>query len=873
MLGLAVAASLVAVKQASAADTYYTMTIGVAQDPDELNPFAMILSISYTIDFLVFDTLTSVERDLSPGPQLAESWETSEDEMTWTFHLVEDAVWHDGEAVTAEDVAFTFNLILENQKEGALWLDYLSNVTYPVVAKDTYTVEITTDVPKATMLSIMIPILPEHLWSNVPTKDIDKVDIWNPDYFPNGPVGSGPLILDKWDSLNGVVTMLKNPDYFIDTVKVDEVRFKSFGDQDTMVSALWSGDIDVAMDVPAVLWDETLDYNFLGGQKSDALSFYELGINCASEEWREAFPKASENLETTNLSVRQAIAMVTDKDYIVDEVLLGMAAPGESIIPTATSFWHYNVSEEERWDLDFERANALLNDSGYGYNGNIRENETSGVDLDFSLYYRRGYLDEAKSAFKIQENLKRIGIQTTLNEVSEGVLYNVWLDCEYDLFIWGWDCDVDPNFMLSTMTEAQQPVDPKDTTKWGDAFWINEDYERMYIEQQQATNKTERQRIIFDMQELLYRECPYVVLYYPMGLNAYNTDRFTNYPDMETFAGATPGTMWFFFDVTPSDEWVEKQPPENVDAGPDQNCVVGETLAFSGYAEDEDTLEEDLTWSWKFVETNGTLGSAEGRDVTYTFLNTGNISVMLTVTDPENGVGTDTLSVNVTEPSETAGILKGYVRDGSGEPIVGALVDCGVNARTTFPVDAPLPAGIYSMYLEPEDYSVTASKLGFGTDTETANVTTANTTWLNFTLELTSGTVEGHVYDNETGEVIVAATVRITYGETVKNFTTNDEGYFRFLLVPVGTATVNVSKSGYASNETVVTVVAGETITLEVYLDPVDEGGGVSALLIAAVIAVALAAIAAILLLRKRGKGKEAGGELQEEELGPPPGV
>ncbi len=873
MLGLAVAVPFAATHTVSAQEPT-VMKIGVAQDPDSLNPFAMILSISYTINFLVYDTLTSVEPDLSPGPQLASSWEPSADGKLWTFYLVENAVWHDGVPLTAEDVEFTFNLILNNTKEGALWIDYLSNVTR-VEATDTYTVEIETDVPKSTMLSIMVPILPKHLWSAIDPKTIDKVDPFDLAIFPDGPVGSGPLILESWDLQLGEVWMLKNPDYFIDTVKVDKVLFKSFGTQENMVLSLWSGGIHVAMDVPAMLWDDTLLKDGIGGQESSALSFYELGINCASAEWREAFPKASTNLETTNLSVRQAIAMVTNKSYIVDDVLLGLAEPGESIIPTATSYWHYSVPPEDRWDFNVERANDLLDAAGYLYDGDVRENSTSGVALDFSLYYRKGYLDEAKAAAKIADDLEKIGIIARLNPVSEGILYNVWLDCEYDLFIWGWDCDVDPNFMLSTMTTDQQPVDPKDTTKWGDAFWINEDYDQMYLDQQQAVDKEERQRIIFDMQEMLYYHCPYVVLYYPLGLHAYDTVEFTNYPDMRNYTGMTPGTMWFFFEVTPVGEWSEDTPPENVDAGPDQKCVVGEVLAFHGYAEDQDSLVSELAWEWAFIEPNGTIELVEGRDVSYTFENIGNVTVVLNVEDPEGGIGTDELVVNVSEPSETAGLLRGYVWDGEAEPLGGAVVDAVANARTTFSEGAEQPEGSYSMYLEPENYSVSASKVGYGNASATAVIVTGETTWLNFTLSETSGGLEGYVYDSETGDAISSAKVRITYGTTNKSFTTNDQGFYQFVSVPEGSVTVNVTKSGYGSNETVVTIVAGEITTLDVNLDPIEEDdAGSSALWMAGVAILVLAAIAAAVLVlrKKKGKGDEVEGSTEPPQTFEPEG-
>jgi peptide/nickel transport system substrate-binding protein len=853
-------ATPVVVKSVEAAeDPYYQMIVGTAQDPDTLNVFAMVLSISYTINFLVYDTLTSTEPDFSPGPQLASSWETSEDSKTWTFYIDERAKWHDGVQVTAEDVNFTLNLVLDNPKEGALWLDYLSGVIR-VEAVDTYVVEIETLEPKATMLTMMVPILPKHIWSDIDPKEIDRIDPWDKDAFPDGPIGSGPLKLVSWDSIAGEVVMLKNPDYHIDTVKVDEVFFKSFGSEDVMVNALWSGSIDVAMDVPARTWDETLERPGLGGQATAALSFYELGVNCASEAWREAFPKASTNLETLNVSVRQAIAMATNKDDMVTRIMKGFAEPGESIIPTATPFWHYYVPEDERWDYQIAEANALLDSSGYNdWNGDVRLNESSGVALSFTLYFRQGYTDEVSCAESLKDSLALIGIEVELKEVSEGILWRTWMNCEYDLFIWGWDTDVDPNFMLSTMTESQYPVDSSDSTKWGDAFWINEDYEQLYLDQQVAVDKYERQAIVHEMQRMLYYYCPYIVLYYPMGLHAYDTVEYTNYPNMVDYPGATPGTMWFFFDVTPSAEYFEEYPPYNVDAGSDQKCMVGETLSFSGSADDDDNLQSELNWTWTFSEPDETFQVRYGQDVSYEFLNAGNVTVNLVVSDPDLLMDSDELTVNVTEMSETAGWLKGRVIDQNSNPLSGVTVNASGAIRLT---DS---TGNYSMTVEEGDYSLLVTKAGYSSATRDASVVTGETTWANFTLSLTSGTLEGVVYDRETGDVVPNATVLLGYGATQREFTTNALGYYQFLLVPEGDVNVTVSKAGYDDNETVAVIVAGSTTSHDVYLDAAEDGGSISGVVVAAGILALLACIVAVMLLRRR---KKAGEEPPPPEYG-----
>jgi len=865
-----------AVAPVAAQDEPTRLIVGVAQEPDSLNIFNMVLSISYTINFLVYDTLTSVEPDLRPGPQLATSWDVSADNLTWTFHLNPNAVWHDGEAVTSEDVKFTFELIKNNPKECALWIDYLTNVTLPIETPDENTVIIHTEVPKATMLSIMIPILPEHIWESVDVKDLSSVDPF--DDFPQGkPIGSGPLILEEWDSILGHILMTKNPDYFLEVddvrqvVKVDEVLFKTFGEVQNVYESLVSGDIDVAMEIPTNLWDETLEETGIQGQATPALSFYELGINCASEEWREAFqPQASDNLETTNLSVRQAIGMVTDKDYIVSNIMLDLADPGESIIPTATPFWHYNVTPEERWDFNVDAANALLDAAGYDLDDdddNIRENSTSGVELDFSLYYRKGYPDEAACAQKLHDWLAEIGIGVTLMDVSEGVLWRTWMNCQYDLFIWGWDTDVDPNFMLSTMTESQYPVDSQDSTKWGDAFWINETYEEMYLEQQTAVDMYERQAIIFEMQKLLYYECPYVVLYYPMGLYAYDVVEYTNYPNMVDFPGTTPGTMWFYFAVTPSAEYVDLRAPENVNAGPDMKCTVGETLGFYGYAEDEDSLISELNWTWMFSEPDGmTFNERYGRSVSYTFENLGNVNVSLIVTDPDLLKGSDRLVVNVTEMSDTAGWLKGFVEDADGEPVVGANVTASDLVRITF------GEGEYGMVIEAGTYEVNASRTGYTSATGEFTIVAGETTWANFTLSATTGTLEGVVYDKETGLVIASAEVVIVYSGKTKTFMTNAQGFYQFVDVDEGVVNVTVSKSGYLDNATDVEVTAGSTTVHDVYLDPEESGGTSNTLAIVAGIVIALIVLLAVvyMLMKKKSGGKPEEELLTSDEQVPP---
>jgi hypothetical protein len=169
------------------------------------------------------------------------------------------------------------------------------------------------------------------------------------------------------------------------------------------------------------------------------------------------------------------------------------------------------------------------------------------------------------------------------------------------------------------------------------------------------------------------------------------------------------------------------------------------------------------------------------------------------------------------------------------------------------------------MTVEEGDYSLLVTKAGYSSATRDASVVTGETTWANFTLSLTSGTLEGVVYDRETGDVVPNATVLLGYGATQREFTTNALGYYQFLLVPEGDVNVTVSKAGYDDNETVAVIVAGSTTSHDVYLDAVEDGGSISGVVVAAGILALLACIVAVMLLRRR---KKAGEEPPPPEYG-----
>src|SRR5215212_718038 len=135
-------------------DKKLVLRIGDTNDIDGFNPFKLVEVPSFEIMDLTYDLLVDFSpKDSSPVPGLADSWEHSKDGLTWTFHLNKDAKWQDGKPVTSEDVAYTFNRILD-EKQG-LFIDYVKQID-KIETPDRHTVVFTTKKPSVQMLSMYV---------------------------------------------------------------------------------------------------------------------------------------------------------------------------------------------------------------------------------------------------------------------------------------------------------------------------------------------------------------------------------------------------------------------------------------------------------------------------------------------------------------------------------------------------------------------------------------------------------------------------------------------------------------------------------------------------------------------------------------------
>lgn len=483
----------------------HILRVGFLREIEGLNPMTIWSYQAYEVMNLNYNKLISWDENMEVVPDLAKEWDVSEDGLTWTFDLYEGVKWHDGEPFTAEDVKFTFEYIRDN--ELGYFVDYVVAME-DIQVPDEHTVVITLNEPLAWMPNILIPILPQHLW-----EDVDPEEA-NSDYENAEPVGTGPF--QVIEHVTGEYTrMAVNKDYFKGTPKVDEVIFQTYANADLMVEALKRGDIDVITSCPgaqfkALEQEAPENITLLNAMTP---SFTEMAINV----WDD--PASNGNPLLLDPKVRAAMEHAIDRDKVIDVAFFGYADPGSTLVPSIYDFWHLKPGADEFRGFDLEKSNQILEEAGYKTGNDGIRVSPDGEALSFSILIRSESPDSQKAAQLMQEWFKEAGIALKIEIIDEGTLTDRIYEGNWDLFIWGWFVDIDPSSILKIMTSDE-------IMSWNDSFYSNPEYDELFKKQQHELDPDLRQDLIHEMQRMVYRDAPYIVLSYDPELQAYRTDRF-----------------------------------------------------------------------------------------------------------------------------------------------------------------------------------------------------------------------------------------------------------------------------------------------------------------------------------------------------------
>lgn len=501
------------------------LRIGMPGSPDSRNPGNAYLTEAFDLLELVYDALVYIDFAGNYHPELAESWTTSEDGLTWTFTLRAGAKFSDGTPVTAEDVAFTL-LAYRDWGDFGFLSGYATHFA-DAQAPDERTVVLTLDAPVGNLESQLLfcYILPKHIWEPF-AGDVDAALA-----FENAEmVGAGPFRLAEYRQGESY-RLVANKDHYLAPPVVDEVIFQTYTNQDALVQALRAGQLDMITEMPNTVYATLLNEPGISAVSGAGRGFRDYIFNMIAPEDCpiEEGGVCAGHPALRDPIVRQAMAHAVDKQQVIDVALLGLGTPGLGLVPVALGDYYAGELEDYAYDLDL--ANQMLDDAGYldTDNDGIREcpaaMDCGGRPLDIVMQIPSDIGSGPREAELLAGWWSQIGVRMTPQVLEpDTVTANCCPAFDFDMLMWGWSSDPDPSFILSVLTSAEIPTGLSETG------YNNPEYDRLFDEQTVELDRAQRIQIVHEMQRMMLEDLPYIIPYYDEGLQAFRTDRFTGWP-------------------------------------------------------------------------------------------------------------------------------------------------------------------------------------------------------------------------------------------------------------------------------------------------------------------------------------------------------
>jgi peptide/nickel transport system substrate-binding protein len=515
-----------------------TVRIGYGGAPANLNPGLGVLVEDYILYNLIYDSLLNIDLEGNFQPEIATEWSVSDDGLTWTLKLRDDVVFHDGEPLTAEDVVFSLTLYRDTAAFDLLpsylgpWIDDPETPEVAeIVAVDDTTVTLTSEAPVAAFEYRMpaMFVLPKHIWESV-----------DPATFPNEEmIGSGPFTLTEY-AQDEFFRLGSNPDYWAGAPPVDGLIFQTFSNPDARVQALINGELDAITEFPATAIPalrnaanvEVADGLEFGGRFADIFFNMVDPANCPPEDAEADFSGGicSGHPALRDVNVRRALAQATDKQQILDTVLLGLGEPGLGLVPPALGDWFASELVPEDYAFDLAAAAQMLEDAGYvDQDGDgIRECPTDDCGPTGDLTFRMNYPTDNDEHPRVSDLLSgwwgEIGVNVEIQGLDSDALTSICCPTfDFDVILWSWTSDTDPEGLLGVMLCSEIP------TGFSETGYCNPTYDDLYDQQTVETDSAARREIVVEMQRIALEDVPYIIPFYYPKIQAFRTDTFTGW--------------------------------------------------------------------------------------------------------------------------------------------------------------------------------------------------------------------------------------------------------------------------------------------------------------------------------------------------------
>jgi len=467
-----------------------SLIVGLAKSPLTLDPRYNIDAASYRITQVVFNGLVKKDPHLNLVPDAAESWRLA-DERTWVFRLRPGIKFHNGREMTAADVAFTFNSILDPESGSPKRQAF--SIIDRIEAPDHYTVVFHTREPFAPLLtSLTLGIVP------APEAEAAGED------FAVRPIGSGPFKIVA-AAADRYVRLAAFDDYFRGAPKIKNLTFRIVPDDTTRYLELIKGNLDLV--------ENAVDPDMVSviEKKPEFQTIKEPGSNYAYLAFNLRDPILR------NQAVRRAVAQALNIKELIVFLLRGQARPATGILPPG--HWAYE-GDVRRHEFDPAQAEQLLDQAGWPRKEN---------GFRFTLTYKTTLSDLARrKAEIIQAQLKNVGIKLDIRGFDWGTLFADIRAGNFQLYSLEWVGVTEPDIYHYVFSSKSLPPDGANR-----GYYLNPELDRLIDTGRRTMNPDARRAIYAEIQKIAARDLPYVSLWHPdnVVILKKGLTGFVSYPD------------------------------------------------------------------------------------------------------------------------------------------------------------------------------------------------------------------------------------------------------------------------------------------------------------------------------------------------------
>ena len=478
LLSAAVALAM-AVGAATAYAQDNTLRIGRDQDSNTLDPIFTIENADIWVLNNMNAKLVEVSEDMTGvAPDLAKSWEISDDKTTYTFHLREGLKFSDGSALTASDVEFSLER-LRDEPESVL--RSMFQVITDVKAPDDHTVVLELEHPSAPLMSALAVFSASILPEEVVTERGED--------FGSNPVGAGAFRFVEWERGNRIV-LERNPHYYKEgQPKLDGVQWLVEANDNTRILKLKAGEIDAAIFIP-----------FSRVEELQADPNIQVHLDPSSREDHVLINHEHPPLD--DVRVRRALYHAIDRQAIIDAVLFGHGTVATSFVPEGQMFHNPDMPT---YDHDPEKARQLLDEAGV-------------EDLTLDIIVAAGNETQQQTAVLLQGMLRDVGIDLNIVKQEPGQTWDPIVRGEYDLSLNYWTNDIiDPD------QKATFSVYGRNDAKSYYTRYLNPEVADLVEKGRTVLDPEKRREIYYEIQEKAKRDAHWIDLYYSPFRNASRT--------------------------------------------------------------------------------------------------------------------------------------------------------------------------------------------------------------------------------------------------------------------------------------------------------------------------------------------------------------